>query len=404
MSFTRSRTGADSAAATTEASGSSQELKQRLRSLNDNCLTNLAAGLEAVRQGDLTVEVTPVTKPIDVSTASEADRELVELFNSMLAKAQSTIENYNGVREQLAQKLGEHSVIEDLLQRLTSLSDNCLTGLGAGLDAAANGDLTVDANPVTKPLQAAPGEHVGELGDVFNSMLSKAQGGIQAYNSMRERLQNKVGSMVGEIGELAGKVAASSQQMTASSQQVGAAMDEIARATTTVAEGAERQVTLVQDAREATQEAVQMATNAKEVAQQGLTLTAEIAKIADQTNLLALNAAIEAARAGEQGRGFAVVADEVRKLAESASTTAGQTRDAFHGLASSIENVSGCVDRAASTTEDVAAVAEETSSATEQVSASAQESSASTTQISSSSEDLAGMASELSRLVSAFTV
>jgi methyl-accepting chemotaxis protein len=402
MSFTRNRSTAEPAAA--EASGSSEELKQRLRSLHDNCLTNLALGLEAVRGGDLTVAVTAVTGPIDVSTASAADRELVELFNSMLAKAQATIESYNGVREQLARKLGEHSVIDDLLQRLTSLSDHCLTGLGEGLNAAANGDLTVDANPVTTPLEARPGEHVGELGEVFNAMLSRAQSGIESYNAMRERLQNRVGTMVGEIGELAGKVAASSQQMTAFSQQVGAAMDEIAKATTTVAEGAERQVTLVQGAREATREAVEMSTNAREVAQQGLALTAEIAKIADQTNLLALNAAIEAARAGGQGRGFAVVADEVRKLAESASSTAGQTREAFHGLASSIENVSGCVDRAASTTEDVASVAEETSSATEQVSASAQESAASTTQISSSSEDLAGMASELSRLVGAFTV
>src|SRR5581483_618994 len=116
---------------------------------------------------------------------------------------------------------------------------------------------------------------------------------------------------------------------------------EIADATTTVAAGAERQVTLVEGVRAATRDAVAMASEARSVASEGLALTAEISKVADQTNLLALNAAIEAARAGDQGRGFAVVADEVRKLAETASKTADRTREAFHGLASSIEKVSG---------------------------------------------------------------
>lgn len=47
-----------------------------------------------------------------------------------------------------------------------------------------------------------------------------------------------------------------------------------------------------------------------------------ITEIASQTNLLALNAAIEAAQAGDAGRGFAVVAEEIRKLAEDSRNSA----------------------------------------------------------------------------------
>jgi methyl-accepting chemotaxis protein len=401
--FKRSRAAAE-ATQETAFQASVEQVKERLRSMNDHCLTGLGNGLRGMTEGDFTIEIQPTTTPIDVASVDPAALELVELFNSMLAKAETALGDYNALREELRSALGDHSALNDLRGRLHSLDANCLTGLDEGLSAVAKGDLTVDVHPVTTPVTAAKGGSVGELGEVFNSMLAKAQGGLQAYNAMRERLNHRVGEMVNEIGALAGRVAASSEQMTASSQQTGLAIDEIAKTSISVAEGAERQVGLVRSARETTREAVDTAANARAIAQQGVALTAEISNIADQTNLLALNAAIEAARAGDHGRGFAVVADEVRKLAESASRTADQTRDAFHGLASSIAAVSSCVDRVVDVTDQVSAVAEGTSAATEQVSANAQESTASTQEISSASEQLALMAGELERLVGAFSV
>jgi methyl-accepting chemotaxis protein len=377
------------------------ELTQRLHSLNDNCLTGLVAGLDAMRAGDLTVAVTPVTTPIDAHSEEPAIQALVELFNGMLTKAQTALDGYNEVRETQRRALGDQSILADLQTRLTSLSDNCLTGLGEGMAAVAAGDLTVDAHPVTTPLD---GQAIGDLGELFNEMLAKAQGGLAAYNAMRDRLHDRVGGMVDEIGALATKVASSSQELSASAQQTGVSINEIADAAASVAGGAERQVALVGTTRSAAQEAVDRAAKAREVAAQGMALTGEIASIADQTNLLALNAAIEAARAGEQGRGFAVVADEVRKLAESASRTVEQTRAAIDGLATSIEEVSACIGRVASVADEVSEVAGNTSAATQQVSAAAQESSASTQQVASTSGELAGYAAELDRLVGAFSV
>jgi hypothetical protein len=57
MSFSKSRSTPNATAGTFGEDASLTEVKQRLRSLHDHCLTNLAAALDAMSTGDLTVEV-----------------------------------------------------------------------------------------------------------------------------------------------------------------------------------------------------------------------------------------------------------------------------------------------------------------------------------------------------------
>ena len=376
------------------------ELRARLRGMHDHCLTNLVAGLEAMIQGDLTYHVAPATSPITTRSEDPETQELVELFNSMLTKAQTALVGYNSVRETMRSALGDQSCLEDLQGRLTNLSNHCLTGLGEGLTAMAAGDLTVAVHPATTPLEAPRGKELGSLGETFNTMLSQAQGGLEAYNATR----GGVADIIGRISETAQRVAAASQEMSATTSETGSAIEDIARLSSGVAEGSDRQISNIESALEVNREAVDLAARAAHLADQGVTLTTQISAIADQTNLLALNAAIEAARAGESGRGFAVVADEVRKLAESSNDTVRETEAAFHGLSESITSVSACIERMSSATSDIGEIARAAGSATADVSAATQQSSAATQQIAAASTALAEMATGLQGLVENFRI
>ena len=293
------------------------ELRLRLKSLDEVCLTNLEAGLEAMTGGDLTHGVFARTTPLDVEPSDARLAELVAVFNSMLAKAQHALAGYEIIRAQLRAALGDQSCLVPLTERLQSLDAHCLTSLQVGLGAVADGDLTVGVAPVTTPITAERGE-IGDLALLFNGMLDKAQGSITSYETMRRQ----TAGMIGEIADTSEMLERASGQMAIVAEESGRAVAGIAVTMDGVARGSTEQAESARTVRSAVAEAAAAVADLGAKSQEVSHIVDTIGTIASQTNMLALNAAIEAARAGDQGRGFAVVAEEVRKLAEGSAVSA----------------------------------------------------------------------------------
>jgi methyl-accepting chemotaxis protein len=330
-------------------------------------LQHLEHGLQSVNEGNLTVAVDAHLEPIAPEVEGAAVGFVADSYNSMIESAQASLEGYNAMREALREKLGDHSSLEALTERLESLRSHCLTDLKDALTAMNDGDLTTTVTPFTTPIDAATGEQVGQLAEVFNAMLQNTQEAVVGYNNMRAKLAE----MIDSISQNSESLSAASMQMASTSEEAGRAIGEIAHAVGSVASGAEQQVREVDGVRRVTDELAEAsrvsaetadetasaASEARELAREGVAAAEEasvamqavrdssaqtseairslgeksdqiggivetITGIAAQTNLLALNAAIEAARAGEHGRGFAVVAEEVRHLAEESQEAA----------------------------------------------------------------------------------
>jgi methyl-accepting chemotaxis protein len=374
-------------------------LISRLESLSGNCLTDLGRGLDAANAGDLTVEVFPVTTPIDERPSDPQLARLVEVFNEMLVLAQAGLAGYNTLRTALRDALGDQSCLEDLRKRMDSLDRNCLTNLQAGIEAVADGDLRNEVRPVTTPLTTNGGS-LGYMGEMFNEMLTKAQSTIEGYEQMRGGLS----SMVGEMALTSGRLGATSQEMSSVSEEAGRAVAEVASTIETVANGSGEQAAAATEVSASVSRASESVARLGERGEAIGKIVDTITQIAGQTNLLALNAAIEAARAGEQGRGFAVVAEEVRKLAEDSQASASSISEIINEVQDDTRHAVVAMESVSTGISSVASVAQDNAAAAQQVAAATEETSASTQQVAASATEVAQSASTLDELVRRFQV
>lgn len=222
-----------------------------------------------------------------------------------------------------------------VVDRLESLTARDVTDLQNGIVAVEQGDLTVDATPVTAKIDKYNQDEIGRASASINTMLDKIGATIGSYNGMRLGL----GNIISGVRHNAVSILESSAQLRDASDQMAAATGQIASAVNEVTMSS---VTLASLSQESAREIEAVAAGSE-----------ELAASAESNATGAATSRQEATQMSQQIVAVAAASQEVAAGAEESRAAAVSGQKAVAQAVASMEAIAGAVGRAAKTVDQL---------------------------------------------------
>ncbi len=316
--------------------------------IHQEALSNTAAFAKEIESGNLSADFEALSDQDALGLSINSMRTRLQMFISEMKHVVDEAAKEGKLRTRIETE-DKHGAWQELGSSMNELLNSFATpleNLNTIINAMSEGDLSRRYTDDASGEIASMAGNLNAALDNINELLQQVSGNVQVMDDATEEMQVSGEEMSTNTNEIASAIA----QMSNGAQTQVTKVDESSRLIEGILESSRDMSAKAGDINLAAKAGVERSERGKEMvgnvvnsmmdisnlstktnesikvlterSNQITRVLSVITDIASQTNLLALNAAIEAAQAGDAGRGFAVVAEEIRQLAEDSRKSA----------------------------------------------------------------------------------
>jgi len=290
-----------------------------------NPITNLSKTMNAVANGDLSVDVAEATRPDEVGEIARS----LKNFQLKLKQAEDARKDQ---------------------QRLQSEQETVVATLSDAMQSLASCDLT-------QSIEVPFGQEHDALRTNFNQSIGTLNDVLHALKDVTANIEAKVQDLLQGSSDLEMRTV----EQASTLEQTSTAISQMVKTVAQSAQNVQVVAGVMGQTKQSAETSGDVVSKTEDAMAKIKTSSIEVSRfigmiddIAFQTNLLALNAGVEAARAGEKGKGFAVVASEVQTLAQKSASAAREIKTLINESSRHVDNGVRLVSETGAALKDIA--------------------------------------------------